>query len=214
MTFTDDLRRETATTWDAAVDHRFVDELWHGDVDPAAFTSYLVQGHQLLDAFVALLGAAVAAADRPPARTVLARRLGAMAGSEVDFSAAALDALDVPLADRTHPELHPPTSGLLELLHAARRAADYTACVTVLLAAEWLHLDLTTRPGVDPTDEPLQRTWIDLHRGPAVEAWVSFLRLELDRTAATLDEPAHARVRELFAQVVDLELALLDAVRS
>ena len=52
-----DLRAAHAATWDAAVGHRFVDELWAGTVDDAVMARYLAQDALFLDAFVALLGA-------------------------------------------------------------------------------------------------------------------------------------------------------------
>jgi thiaminase/transcriptional activator TenA len=211
VTFSTELRKLTGTTWDAAVGHRFVDEIWRGDVEPGVLTTYLVQDHQFFDAFVALMGAAVAAADRVEPRVVHARQLGLVAGPENDFFARALDALDVPLSDRTHPELHEPTREFVALMDTARRSADYASCLAVLLVAEWLYLDWATRPDAVAPDEPIQREWIDLHRGPAFEAWVEFLRSEFDRVTRGL-EPAHReQVQELFLRAVDLELAFFEA---
>ncbi|MGI9003156.1 MAG: TenA family protein [Pseudonocardia sp.] len=211
MTFSAELRDQVATTWEAAVGHRFVDELWRGEVAPPVLTTYLVQDHQFYDAFVALLGATVAAADRVEPRVVHARQLGLIAGPENDFFARSLDALDVGLADRTHPELREPTRGFLDLMDTARRSADYATCLTVLLVAEWLYLDWATRPGADVPDDPIQREWIELHRGPEFEGWVEFLRAEFDRVTATLDDAARAQVRVAFTRAVDLELAFFDA---
>jgi thiaminase/transcriptional activator TenA len=211
VTFSAELRKLTTTTWDAAVRHRFVAEIWRGAVDPATLTTYLVQDHQFLDAFVALMGAAVAAADGAQPRIVHARQLGLVAGPENDYFARAFDALDVPLTDRTHPELREPTRGFLELMDTARRSADYPSCLAVLLVAEWLYLDWATGPDADAPDEPVQREWIELHRGPAFEGWVAFLRAEFDRVTAGLDPEGRDRVQELFIRAVDLELAFFDA---
>jgi thiaminase/transcriptional activator TenA len=175
VTLSGELREQTAATWDAAVRHRFVDELWRGEIDPAALTTYLVQDHQFYDAFVALMGAAVAAADRAEPRVVHARQLGLVAGPENDFFARALD------------------------------------CLTVLLVAEWLYLDWASRPGAAAPDEDIQREWIELHRGPAFEAWVEFLRSEFDRVGADLDDAGRERVAALFTRAVDLELAFFEA---
>lgn len=205
------LRATNARTWDAATGHRFVDEIWRGEVPPDALTTYLVQDNQFLDAFVALLGATVAAADRPEPRMAYARQLGVLAGPENDFFARALDALDVPLADRSDPPLLPPTAGFLELMHDARSSADYPTCLAVLLVAEWLYLDWATRPGAEPPAEPIQREWIELHRGPAFEVWVAFLRTEFDRAVAALEPDALAGVTATFARAVELELAFFDA---
>ncbi|WP_433560217.1 TenA family protein [Pseudonocardia xinjiangensis] len=209
--FSAELRQLTGTTWDAAVGHRFVTEIWRGQVPPPVLTTYLVQDHQFVDAFVALMGAAVATADRPEARIVHARQLGVVAGPENDFFARALDVLDVPLPDRTEPELLAPTVGFIELMDTARRSADYASCLTVLLVAEWVYLDWATRPDATAPDEPLQREWIELHRGSAFETWVEFLRSEFDRVATGLEPADREQVRELFTRTVDLELAFFDA---
>ena len=150
VTFSAQLRELTAPTWNAAVGHRFVDEIWRGEIDGDVLAAYLVQDHQFVDAFLALMGAAVASADRAEARVVHARQLGIIAGPENDFFARALDTLDVPLTDRTYPELQEPTSGFIALMDTARTSADYPSCLAVLLVAEWLYLDWATRP--DATD--------------------------------------------------------------
>ena len=211
MTFSAELRELTSPTWNAAVGHRFVDELWRGQLDPAALTTYLVQDHQFFDSFLALMGAAVAAADRLEPRVVHARQLGLVAGPENDFFARALDALDVPLPERTDPALLAPTAGFVELMDTARRSADYPSCLAVLLVAEWLYLDWATRPDATAPDEPLQREWIELHRGSAFETWVTFLRTEFDRVVVGLEPADRERVRDLFVRTVDLELAFFDA---
>jgi thiaminase/transcriptional activator TenA len=210
-TFSTELRELTGPAWDAAVRHRFVDEIWRGAVPPGVLATYLVQDHQFFDAFVALMGAAVANADGVEPRVVHARQLAVVAGPENDFFARALDALDVPLADRTHPVLLPPTQGFIALMDEARRSGDYASSLAVLLVAEWLYLDWATRPDATVPDEPIQREWIELHSGQAFEAWVAFLRGEFDRVTATLDDGHRERVRELFTRAVDLELAFFDA---
>lgn len=211
MTFSDDLRARTAAVWDAAVGHRFVEELWRGEIEARVLTTYLVQDHQFVDTFVALLGAAVAAADRADARLVHARQLGLLAGPENDFFARALDALDVAPADRTAPALLPPTAAFAALMDAARLGGDYAEQLAVLLVAEWLYLDWANRPGTQLPSAPIPRDWIELHRGPPFEGWVRFLRAEFDRVTAALDEPGRARVAAVFTRAVALELAFFDA---
>lgn len=211
MTFSAQLRELTGPTWDAAVGHRFVDEIWRGRVHTDVLTTYFVQDHQFVDAFLALMGAAVASADRADARVVHARQLGVVAGPENDFFARTLDTLDVPLADRTEPVLLGPTRDFVELMDEARRSADYPSCLAVLLVAEWLYLEWATRPEEPPPDEPIQAEWIALHSGRAFAAWVEFLRTEFDRVGVDLEHAHRDRVRGLFVRAVDLELAFFDA---
>jgi thiaminase/transcriptional activator TenA len=211
VSYSSELRRCTVPTWDAAVRHRFVEELWRGAIEPAVLRAYFVQDNQFLDSFLALLGAAVATADRPEPRIMLARQLGLVAGPENDFFTRALDALDVPAADRTAPPLAEPTLGFLHLMEAARTSADYSTCLAVLLVAEWLYLDWADRPDTPIPDDWICREWIELHRGPAFAGWVRFLRVEFDRVTADLDPTTRERVADVFTHAVELELRFFDA---
>jgi len=211
VSFSAELRDRTASTWSAAVAHRFVDELWAGRVEPGVLRTYLVQDHQFVDAFIALLGAAVASDDLAAPRLVHARQLGLVAGPESDFFTRALDALDVPPADRTAPALAPPTRDFLDLMHSTRAGADYPTCLAVLLVAEWLYLDWADRAGAEPPADPIHREWIELHRGPAFTAWVDFLRAEFDRVGTGLDPAERVRVAAAFTRTVELELAFFEA---
>ncbi|MFC5066050.1 TenA family protein [Actinomycetospora atypica] len=197
MISSNDLRAAHTATWDAAVGHRFVDELWAGTVDDAVMARYLAQDALFLDAFVALLGAAVATVDAPGPRLVHARQLGLVAGDEDDYFARALARLGVP----EPAEPLAATTGFLALMDAARASGDYPTIVTVLLVAEWLYLDWASRDADAPSDW-LHAEWIELHRGPAFSAWVGFLRDEADRVG-----PDGAA----FARAVELEAAFFDA---
>jgi len=205
VTFSTDLRTATATSWDAAVGHRFVDELWAGTVADDVMARYLEQDAQFLDAFIALLGAAVATADRTAPRLAIARQLGLVAGDEDDYFGRALARLGA----TPTPALLAPTREFLALMDDARRSADYGTALAVLLVAEWLYLDWASRPA-DPPADWLYAEWIELHRGPAFTAWVELLRTEADRVAAA-DPAAHVRMADAFTRAVDLELAFFDA---
>jgi len=206
VSFSDELRARTASTWEAATGHRFVDELWAGTVDDAVLARYLAQDALFLDRFVALLGEAVATADRTDARMAIARQLGLVAGDEDDYFGRALARLGV----EAPPTPLPPTQGFLELMDDARRSGVYGCVLTVLLVAEWLYLDWAARPEPSPRDW-LHREWIDLHRGSGFAAWVDLLRTETDRVAAATDEAGRESMAGVFTRAVELELAFFDA---
>jgi thiaminase (transcriptional activator TenA) len=197
VTFSDDLRVATAKTWDAVVGHRFVAELWAGRLEPVVLADYLVQEDRLLLASAALPGSG----GRP---TSVSR-------GETNFLRRAMDALDVPLAERADPVLDEPVRELQALLEGAGRSADPAGCVTLALVLDWLRRDWADRPAADPPIEPLHREWIEIHRGTPLAEWVDSLRAELDRAAAGLDEEGRDRIGALFARTVELELAFFDA---
>lgn len=204
-----ELRAANTVSWDAAVGHPFVRQLWAGSLPRPVLVRYLVQDLRFVDGFLALMGAAVALADAPGPRLGHARQLAVVAGPEDDYFTRALDTLGVPAAERTDPELLAPTQGFLDLM-ARARAGSYADVLAVLTVAEWLYLDWADRPDPAPAD-PVLAEWVELHRGPAFTAWVGFLRGELDRVGATLPAPDRARAAALFAEAVDLELAFFAA---
>ncbi|MCF7547398.1 TenA family protein [Pseudonocardia sp. WMMC193] len=208
MSFSEELRRTHAETWAAAVGHRFVDELWAGTVDRTVLARYLVQDFQFCDAFLALMGAAVATCDDPAARVVHARQVGLVAGDEHEFFLSSFRTLGVSAETEATAGLAAPTRGFVELMDTARADASYAEILAVLLVAEWLYLDWAARDAPTPAD-PIAAEWIDLHRGPAFAAWVDFLRAEFDRAAA---HSSHVvRVSRRFGEAVDLELAFFEA---
>ena len=62
--FSQVLRAECQKDWQAAIQHRFVDEIFAGTLSSEHLRHYLVQDYQFVDRFVALLGAAIASADQ------------------------------------------------------------------------------------------------------------------------------------------------------
>jgi thiaminase/transcriptional activator TenA len=210
VTFSDELRTAAARTWDAAVTHRFVDELWAGRLEPGPLGVHLIQESLVVDRLVALMGTTVAVCDLAESRLAHARRLGLLAGPPVAYLARAMDVLDVPLEERTRSEPLPATAELRDVLDATRLAGDHPSCLAVLLVTDWLRLDCATRPDAEPPTDPLTREWIELRRGAAFEGWVAFLRLEFDRVCAALDPDRRDALRALFTRTVERELAFLD----
>jgi thiaminase/transcriptional activator TenA len=198
VTFSGELRAATGKTWDATVGHRFVGELWAGRLDPGVLADYLVQERGLLLASSALPG--------------FDRRPETLSRSELNYLDRAMDALDVPLAQRSDPVLAGPAGDLRALLESAAQGADRASILTLLLVRDWLHRDWADRPETDPPREPLHREWIEVHRGTPVHDWVDLLRRELDLAAAGLDQEGRERIDALFHRTAELELALFDAL--
>jgi thiaminase/transcriptional activator TenA len=52
--------------------------------------------------------------------------------------------------------------------------------------------------------------WIDLHAVPGFEAFVNWIRAEMDRIGPTLTEPEQANVADLFRRMSKLEAAFFE----
>lgn len=208
---TERLRQAAEPDWTEAVTHRFVRELAAGTLDRTVMRRYLVQDYQFLDAFVALLGAAVHAAPALPQRLPLGRFLGMVVSEENTYFQRSFDALGVPEAERSAPDIAAPTAGFQALMREAASSGRYGAMLAVLTVAEWVYLSWAAPlAGHDP-GWFVFREWIALHSGPGFEAWVDFLRAELDHACDAADEAGRNEIAALFGRAVALERAFFDA---
>lgn len=202
------LRASTAQTWEAAVEHRFVHELFAGTIDDEVLTGYLVQDYQFFDTFLSMLGGCVAYADQTPAKLRFSQQLGMLASAENDYFQQSFDELAVAESQRSGPELTPTTNAFRRAMTEATRSQSYPHLLVVLVIAEWLYLDWGQRQKPLP-DRYVHREWIELHRGTDFEEWVQFLIDELERVFPR-DAAERDRLTAVWKHVVDLELAFFD----
>ncbi|GAA2863422.1 TenA family protein [Streptosporangium fragile] len=209
--FSEWLRAHSEPEWTAVVCHPFAASITRGDVPDADMRRYLVQDFQFVDAFTALLGAAVASADSFESRVPFGRFLGETATTEEKtYFHRALAALGATPAEMTSPELEPVTADFRALMDEARTSLDYPLILAVLCVAEWSYLGWAGRAEGPPPENFVHREWVELHEGPAFRAWVAFLRGELDRLGPALDEEGRLRVLDVFRRAVRLELRFFD----
>ncbi|KAB1647432.1 MULTISPECIES: TenA family protein [unclassified Pseudoclavibacter] len=204
--FTDSLRDDNAANWQAVVGHRFVSELFDGSIDDSVMCRYLIQDHRFLDGFLALIGAAVASADRLDARLRLAAFAGDVAGDESTYFLRCFAKFGVSEADRAKIPDTAATAGFKRVFRDAADTRNYTIILSVLLVSEWSYLSWAMRAPEQAPASFVHAEWITLHDNPPFRQLVEFLRSELDRVG-----PAHAcEAREFFGRTVQLELDFFD----
>ncbi len=204
------LRARTGPNWSAATEHRFVTELAAGELDDAIFRRYLVQDYTFVDALTSLVGHAAGHAPTVEARVELADFLTTVGTDEDEFFRRSFDALDVPDADRTDPDLWAVTRAFQDLLGRAARAG-YAESLAVLVPVEWVYLEWATAAAEEPRpDRFYLDEWIDLHAVPAFREFVGWIREELDDVGPALSPRRTQRVDRLFRRAVELEVAFFD----
>ena len=211
--FVSDLRAATASSWEAAVGHRFVTELFAGSVDEAVMRKYLIQDYQFFDSFLSMLGACVAHADGLEPKLRFAKQLGFLEADEDSYFLTAFAEVGVPTSEYVDPQLTEPTAGFRDLMDEAVASVSYPQLLVVLVIAEWLYLDWGEREEALP-QRRVHSGWIELHRGEAFREWVQFLVDELERVFPTGDDAdsaeARSRLERIWHRAVDLELAFFD----
>ncbi|MFI7642379.1 TenA family protein [Nonomuraea sp. NPDC049400] len=206
-TFSEWLRQQCEPEWTAVVTHPFAMAITTGTAADEDMRRYLEQDFQFVDSFTALLGAAVASADTFEARVPYGKFLGQVATTEEKtyFHRALAE-----LGGRTEMPLEPVTAAFRGLMDEVRTAQDYLLIAAVLCVAEWCYLGWASRAEEPLPESFVYREWIELHEGAEFRAWVAFLRGELDRLGAELDERRRAEVLGVFRRAVELERAFFD----
>lgn len=208
--FTDWLRERSEPDWTDATEHRFVRELADGTVDDAVFRSYLVQDYAFVRTLTGTFGHAVGQAPTVGATTTLTDFLATLTDEEDDYFERSFDALGVSDGDRTDPPRAAVTAAFEDLLTRAALEGGYAETLAVLVPVEWVYL--TWARGADGSPEAFYlREWIDLHADPAFEAFVAWLRRELDEYGPALDARRQRRVERHFRRAVALEVRFFDA---
>ena len=200
--FSDELRDAHREKWDAAVGHRFVQELFDGTIDDGVMAGYLVQDYRFLDSFLQLLGAAMSTADELAPRLRLSQFIGEVAGDENTYFLRSFEELGVSEEQRDNTPDTAACAGFTGLMREAAETRSYAAALGVLVVAEWLYLDWATNAPEKRPESFVHNEWIELHDYPEFHDLVEFLRSEVDRVG-----PANREVvEEYFGHAVALEL--------
>ena len=216
--FTDWLRERSRPTWDAAVEHPFVEELGAGTLDEDAFAAYLVQDYAFVDELVGTFGHAVGQAPDMAAKRRFVEFLDTVTDEENDYFERCFTALGVDDSRWQHPEPTPTTRAFVDLLGRAAREGGYAETLAALVPAEWIYESWATAAAAahgDPDSDGLPSAgmglpfyfaeWVDLHAVDEFVAFVDWLRGELDAVGPTLSPRREARVASLFDRTVTLE---------
>ena len=207
--FSDELRDTHREKWDAAVGHRFVQELFDGTIDDGVMAGYLVQDYRFLDSFLQLLGAAVATADELAPRLHLSQFIGEVAGDENTYFLRSFEELGVSDEQRDNTPDTPACAGFTGLMREAAETRSYAAALGVLVVAEWLYLDWATNAPEERPESFVHNEWIELHDYPEFHTLVEFLRGEVDRIGERSEED-RAIINDFFGRAVTLELDFFD----
>ncbi|HEW6325615.1 TPA: TenA family protein [Streptococcus pneumoniae] len=84
-----ELLKSSQKDWQAAINHRFVKELFAGTIENKVLKDYLIQDYHFFDAFLSMLGACVAHADKLESKLRFAKQLGFLEAQDLMYSAVA-----------------------------------------------------------------------------------------------------------------------------
>ena len=199
--------RNSQKNWQAAVNHRFIQELFEGTIEDEVLKKYLIQDYHFFDAFLSMLGACVAHADTLEAKLRFAKQLGFLEADEDGYVQKACKDLGGTEKEFLEVTLHSVTKEFQKLMYSAVDSSDYAQLLVMLVIAEGLYLDWGSKELPLPK-KYIHLEWIHLHRGEFFKEWVQFLVDELNRVCK--DKGTVSALHERWNQAVALELAFFE----
>jgi thiaminase/transcriptional activator TenA len=202
------LRAECEPAWSRATRHRFTVELGDDRISAEVYRRYLVQDYAFIGTLAGMIGYGVAKAPDMPAKAGLARFLAVLTSEENTYFLRSFDALGVGEAERAAPKLLPVSRDFLAAMRTAGEEGGYADVIATLLPAEWIYLEWASAQAGKPRPKRFWLAeWIDLHANAGFEAFVGWLKTELDRVGPAQE----AACRSRFRRMVELEVAFFDA---
>lgn len=208
MSPTDALKTAAGPDWAAATNHAFTTALADGALSEDKMAGYLQQDYLFVEEFVRLLASAIAAAPTLEDAVPAAQFLAVITGAENTYFLRSFEALGVPSEAGSMPE----TIAFQRIMAEARASGRYELMLAVLLVAEWSYLDWAEPFESRAGDLPFWLgEWITLHCGEGFAGVVAYLRGQMDKIWARLDEAAQREVEALFCKAAALERDFFDA---
>ncbi|MGY4752247.1 TenA family protein [Pannonibacter sp. Q-1] len=209
--FSDQLVQAAGADWTAATEHPFTHAIGSGTMPRDAYVRYLIEDYTFITDLASVIGYLVAKAPDMAAKRPYAAFLALLTSNENDYFIRSFAALDVAPEIYLEAAQGPVTRAFASLLLEAAEAS-YEEGLACLLCAEWVYLTWGAREARKPRPADFWLAeWINLHAGPGFEGFVSFLRDEMDRTAARLTETERSRATERFVHMCALEKSFFDA---
>ncbi|EAV41979.1 transcriptional regulator putative [Roseibium aggregatum IAM 12614] len=209
--FTDWLAARAEPYWSEATGHPFTVAIGNGAMPEAAYARYLIEDYTFVTDLASTLGYLVAKAPGMPAKSRLAGFLALLTSEENDYFLRSFEALGVEPQVYESAAQGPVTRAFSQLMLESSGQGSYAQGLACLLCAEWCYLTWGVREARKPRPDAFYLAeWIDLHAVPDFEAFVNWIRAEMDRIGPALTELEQANVADLFRRMSKLEAAFFE----
>ena len=185
MGLSDELRAGVESIWVTVVTHPFVTETADGSLDWERFYVYFDQDYMFLRDWAILLSLATAKTPDSDAARELVGFLHLGLGGEEGLFQEAFRERGISRKAVAGLQYLPTTQNYSGYLRTLAYEDTFTEVVATLLAVEWPYLDWAQR-AEEASQKPgdcYYQTWIDIHTGPGMPGFVSWLRRVVDESA-------------------------------
>jgi len=209
--FTDWLAARAEPHWSLACAHEFTVAIGDGTMPPDAYARYLIEDYTFVTDLASTIGYLVAKAPGMPSKSRLAAFLALLTSEENDYFLRSFKALGVAPEVYETAAQGPVTRRFSQLLLTSSGKGTYEEGLACLLCAEWCYLAWGLREARKPRPEAFYLAeWIDLHAVTGFQAFVGWLREEMDRLGPNLPPDKQEDVAVCFRKMSALEVAFFE----
>jgi thiaminase/transcriptional activator TenA len=209
--FTDWLKERAGDDWWCATEHPFTVAIGDDTMPDSAYAPYVIQDRHFVDAFTSVIGFTLAKAPHLTIQRRLARFIAGEINEDADFFQRTFAALGISPETAVAAPASEATQAMNALMLGAAREGDYADGLVCIVAAEWVYLTWGLREARKPRPKRAYiAEWIDLHAVPDFEAFVTWLRGEMDTAGKALPEARQEELAQRFARLCALEAAFFD----
>ncbi|WP_422378552.1 TenA family protein [Roseibium sp.] len=209
--FTDWLAARAEPYWTSACTHPFTAAIGDDTMPEAAYARYLIEDYTFVTDLASTLGYLVAKAPGMRSKSRLAGFLALLTSEENDYFLRSFKALGVRTETYETAAQGPVTRAFSDLLLTSAGKGSYEDGLTCLLCAEWCYLTWGLREAQKPRPAAFYLAeWIDLHAVAGFQAFVGWIRSELDRLGPGLSAEHQQHLADLFRRMSALEAAFFE----
>ncbi|MCB8876811.1 TenA family protein [Acidisoma silvae] len=208
MRHSDWIRSQNQYLWEAMQTHRFVTDIEKDQLPLDVLRRYFFFEHAFVETAVLIFGHALLKAPGFAQQRKLIATLSALSEAQLVWFQDCFAALGIGTKGSPLPKaVDDFATGMLGIAEDG----DYAAIVTIMMAAEWMYGTWCMRAHQHPSTEPMLRAWVQLHAEPDFLSGADWLRAEVDREAAALDDAGRMRLADLFGRALQLEIDFHEA---
>lgn len=202
------IRSQNKAQWDAMQAHRFVRDVEQDRLEQDYLRRYFFFERAFVETAVLIFAHAVLKAPGFAQQRKLIGTLSALAEAQLVWFENCFAALGM---GTEGPPLPRAVQDFADGMLAIAKDGSYADIVTAMMAAEWMYGTWCLRAHENPRREPKLHEWVKLHAEPDFLNGADWLRAEVDREAAALDEAGRARLAALFGRALQLEIDFHEA---
>jgi thiaminase/transcriptional activator TenA len=210
-TFSQELWRQGASTYDEILRHPFLTGLTDGSLDSDAFRYFVIQDSHYLRVYARALSLVAARATDPDAVALFARHASGAIEVERELHASLLEGLGLSAGDVDDHGSGPTTTAYTSYLLGVCATGTYAEAVATVLPCYWVYREVGRELLTRSSPDPLYARWIATYGSPEFDAVVESVLAVTDRLGSDIGQAERHRCRQHFATTTRYEWMFWDA---